>query len=33
MPIFASGYLSVFETKWCKNFIFADQTFLQYEIQ
>jgi len=25
MPIFASGYLSVFVTKRCKNFTFADQ--------
>jgi len=27
MPIFASSYLNVFVTKWCKNFTFADQVF------
>jgi len=25
MPFFASSYLNVFVTKWCKNFTFAEQ--------
>jgi len=30
---FASSYLNEFVTKRCKNVTFADQDFLQYEIQ
>ena len=33
MPIFENSYLNEFVTKRCKNFTFAVQIFLQYEIQ